>query len=359
MSQVEVEIFGGGIFGLAVAWSCIRLGASVRVIEKRRIGSGASGGPVGALAPHVPDNWNPKKQFQFESLFLADSWWTAVAEAAELDPGYARIGRLQPLPAGERSLALAMERHRSAAINWQNKAHWSVVDASGSWSTRPKYGKFVHDTLSARINPARALRCLELALSRHGCEILEGETESQGSRCRVRTTGFEGLLELSESAGRTVGGGEKGQALLLDYDAGDAPQIFGDGIHVVPHSDRTTAVGSTSEREFDDPTATDGKLNQLHAAAVRMVPELEDADVIARWAGVRPRATTRAPLLGPHPFRRGEFIANGGYKIGLGIAPLVGNVMAELVLEGRSRIPGEFLPETLFNGQNIPVRSIA
>ena len=359
MSQVDVEIFGGGIFGLAIAWSCIRLGASVRVIEKRRIGSGASGGPVGALAPHVPDNWNPKKQFQFEALLLADSWWAAVAEAAEMDPGYARIGRLQPLPAGERSLDLAMERRRSAAVNWQDKAHWNVVDAGRSWFSRPEHGKFVHDTLSARINPVRALRCIVLALSRHGCEILEGETESQGSRCRVWTTGFEGLLELSKNAGRTVGGGEKGQAMLLDFNAGDVPQIFGDGIHVVPHADGTTAVGSTSERDFDDPTATDGKLDQLHAAVVRMVPEMEGARVIARWAGIRPRAASRAPLLGHHPFRRGDFIANGGYKIGLGIAPLVGNVMAELVLEGRSRIPGEFLPEALFNRQNIPLRSIA
>ena len=35
----------------------------------------------------------------------------------------------------------------------------------------------------------------------------------------------------------------------------------------------------------------------------------------------------------------GHFIANGGFKIGFGVAPLVAQVMADLVLEGRDRIP--------------------
>ena len=48
---------------------------------------------------------------------------------------------------------------------------------------------------------------------------------------------------------------------------------------------------------------------------------------------------TPAPLLGPWPGRKGHFIANGGFKIGFGVAPLVAQVMADLVLEGRNRIP--------------------
>ena len=51
------------------------------------------------------------------------------------------------------------------------------------------------------------------------------------------------------------------------------------------------------------------------------------------------RAASRAPLLGPWPGRRRHFIANGGFKIGFGVAPLVAQVMADLVLDGRDRIP--------------------
>ncbi|HGG65463.1 MAG TPA: FAD-binding oxidoreductase, partial [Rhodobacteraceae bacterium] len=62
-----------------------------------------------------------------------------------------------------------------------------------------------------------------------------------------------------------------------------------------------------------------------------------------RWAGVRPRGRKMTPILGAYPGRDGHFIANGGFKIGFGIAPKVGEVMADLVLDGDARgIPEGF-----------------
>jgi glycine oxidase len=52
-------------------------------------------------------------------------------------------------------------------------------------------------------------------------------------------------------------------------------------------------------------------------------------------------------VLGPWPGRPGHFVANGGFKIGFGMAPKVAEVMADLVLEGRDTIPPDFLLETL------------
>ena len=75
--------------------------------------------------------------------------------------------------------------------------------------------------------------------------------------------------------------------------------------------------------------------------------EVSPAEVVERWAGVRPRATTRAPLLGAWPGRPGHFIANGGFKIGFGMAPKVAEVMADLVLEGRDGVPEGFRVEGL------------
>jgi len=75
------------------------------------------------------------------------------------------------------------------------------------------------------------------------------------------------------------------------------------------------------------------------------VPMLAGAAVVERWAGVRPRAASRAPMLGAWPGRAGEFVANGGFKIGFGMAPKVAEVMADLVLEGRDAIPDGFRVE--------------
>ena len=60
---------------------------------------------------------------------------------------------------------------------------------------------------------------------------------------------------------------------------------------------------------------------------------------------IQPRARSRAPMLGAWPDRPGHFIANGGFKIGFGMAPKVAEVMADLVLEGRDTIPQGFRVE--------------
>jgi glycine/D-amino acid oxidase-like deaminating enzyme len=346
MAIADVTVLGGGIFGLSVAWACARRGARVRLVEKRRIGAGASGGVVGALAPHTPDGWNAKKRFQFGSLVGAADYWRAVAEAGGVDAGYARAGRLQPL-ADARAVALARAREAEAARNWQGRAAWRVIPAAGAgdWAPASPSGFLVHDTLSARLSPAGACRALAAALVAAGATIETGDAPPADGGAVVLATGHEGLAALGAELGRPVGGGVKGQALLLGLDRRDAPQLFAGGLHVVPHADGTVAVGSTSEREWQGADTTDAALQEVHARAVAACPALAGAPVLARWAGVRPRARTRAPMLGPHPARPGVFVANGGFKIGFGIAPAVGELMADLVLEGRDRIPGDFRVE--------------
>ena len=339
MGNPDVEICGAGVFGLTVAYACAHRDAHVRVVERHLIGAGASGGPVGSLSPHSPDNWNPKKQFQFESLDMAEEWWSGLAEVSGIDPGYRRTGRLQPVPS-ERALGLARRRGEHAARNWKGVADWRLERAdSGPWTPATRTGWVVRDTLSARVNPRKAMECLAVALRTLGCEFIQGACPEPEGDAVVLATGYEGLIELSRELGCAFGSGEKGQALALEFDADGMPQIYGDNLHIVPHADGTVAVGSTSERHFDDPTSTDGKLDELHARAVRLLPALSGAPVKWRWAGVRPRSSTRAPVLGPHPTRAGVYIANGGFKTGFGVAPLVGEVMADLVLEGRNRIP--------------------
>ena len=340
MAIPDVEIRGAGVFGLAVAFACAKRGAVVRVVEKRRIGAGASGGPVGSLSPHAPDNWNLKKQFQFESLAMAKDWWGELQLISGVNPGFLRKGRIQPVVT-ERGLKLSRQRAEHAKVNWKQLADWRVVrvEELDGWRLSTPIGWAVHDTLSARINPTEALRSMAAALSSFGCEVIQGEDPAPAGGAVVWATGYEGLIELSEEFGLEIGSGEKGQAILLEFAASDKPQAYADGVHVVPHADGTTAIGSTSEREFESVSDTDERLDQLHAKAVRMLPELEGAPVLKRWAGIRPRSRSRAPLLGKHPRKKRSFVANGGFKTGFGVAPLVGEVIADLVLEGIDRIP--------------------
>ncbi len=171
-----------------------------------------------------------------------------------------------------------------------------------------------------------------------------GKIAAEGARAGkvIHATGIAGLQALKADLGWTAVVGVKGQGAVLDFAAPDMPQIYADAIHIIPHRDGTTGVGSTSEREFTDPTATDALLDDVVERAMAAVPALRGAKVIERWAGLRPRTQSRRPLLGAHPLHDGEFIANGGFKIGFGVAPKVGQVMADLVLDGENSIPEAF-----------------
>jgi glycine oxidase len=337
-----ITIRGAGIFGLSVAWACVQRGARVQIIDPHGAGAGSSGGIVGALAPHVPENWNPKKAFQLESLLMAEQFWSEVARAGGTDPGYARTGRLQPI-ADSAARALAQRRTDSARDLWHDHAIWEVIPAPDSqWQPHSPEGHLIRDTLSAHLHPRRACDALVAALHSSGVDVMK---EAPDKGIVLWATGVVGLEALNNGHTRSTGGGVKGQAALLAYDARGLPQLFAGGVHIIPHLDGTVAIGSTSEPQYTEPAETDAQLDDVIAAARAAVPVLADAPVIARWAGVRPRARSRAPMLGAWPDRPDHYIANGGFKIGFGMAPKVAQVMADLMIDGIDTIPEGFRVE--------------
>lgn len=342
--MTDLTIRGAGIFGLSVAWICAQRGAKVQVIDPFGAGAGSSGGLVGALAPHVPENWNAKKAFQFQSLIRAEAFWSEVEDIAGQPSGYGRTGRLQPIADGA-ALTRAHARAEGADTLWEGLARWSVIPAeeAGAWAPPSPSGYLIHDTLTARAHPRRAVEALLAALATKGVTV---HADAPDAGRVLWAAGAAGLRDLSATMGKTVGVGVKGQSALLDYDAGpDAPQIFAEALHIIPHADGTAAIGSTTERDYDDPASTDAQLDDIIARARRIMPCLADAPVIDRWAGERPRARSRAPMLGAWPGRDGHFIANGGFKIGFGMAPHVAEIMADLLLDDMDRIPDDFRVE--------------
>ena len=339
----HLTVVGAGIFGLCCGWELARRGARVTVIESDRIGAGPSGGTVGALAPHAPGAWNPKKQIQLDALIAAQGWWDTVRKAGGTDPGYQRSGRLQPVAPGAEDQARA--RVTAAAQDWPAPFRMTLTDApAGGLVPDSASSLWLADNLTARISPRAACAALAAAIRANGGEIIESaghqhpEDLPQGA---IWATGAQGLADLGRDLGHKAGDGVKGQSALLAHAAPDAPQVFADGLHVVPHADGTTAIGSTSEPGRDD-TATDDQLDTLIARARALCPQLAGARVLERWAGIRPRAVSRAPLVGPWPGRPGHFIANGGFKIGFAMAPAVAIMLADLVLDDSDRIPPGF-----------------
>lgn len=328
--MASVSVMGGGIFGLSCAFALARRGARVRVFEAARVGAGASGGHVGALAPHAPDGWNAKKQFQLESLLMAGDFWAEVARLGGRDPLFARTGRVQPVTDPE-ALAARIDASRA---RWPEGMAMQLTEAPDGLVPDSPSGVWLVDGLTARIAPRAALPALMAALGVLGVEVVEGR-EHAPEGLTLWATGAAGLEDLG------IGRGIRGQSALLAHDARDMPQVFADGLHIVPHGDGTVAVGSTTENDVPH-GPPDALALGLVEKARAICPALAGAEVIDTWAGMRPRARTRAPVLGAWPGYPGHFVANGGFKIGFGMAPKVAEVMADLILEGRDAIPEGF-----------------
>ncbi|MDE1992290.1 MAG: FAD-binding oxidoreductase [Rhizobiaceae bacterium] len=348
-SSTELLIVGGGIMGLWAAVHAERLGVDTMLVDAGRFGRGASGGVLGALMPHMPDRWGGKKQFQLEALVVLEDEIAALEEATGLPAGYRRSTRLIPLPKPHlRKIALG--HSEDAERHWhhgERHFHWHVLDAPpvDSWID-PDAGMsgFVHDTLAARVAPRALVDVLTAFLrkARHVRLAEEVEIEriepdsgrarsSRGdirfSRCILSAghRSFPMLDGLTQDLASPLGQPVKGQAALLkaDIDAG-LPVIFRDGLYIVPHEGGQVAVGSTSENSFDDPFSTDHQLETLLVAARTLVPALADAEVVERWAGLRPKAIDRDPMVGPHPDHPSLIALTGGFKVSFGLAHRLG-----------------------------------
>lgn len=365
--SADVLVIGGGVMGLWAAVMAAKGGADVLLVDAGRLGGGASNGLVGALMPHMPDKWNDKKQFQYDALTSLEKEVAALEVETGLCAGYRRSGRLVPLPKPHlREIAL---RHAADAEKVWRGYEWRVLERPPveNW-VRAEAGAhgFVFDTLAARAAPRRVTALLRgwLGLQPNvrvteniAVSVLDPAGEAKLADGRLVHFGhaviaaghvaFPLAASLSGPLARPLGQPVKGQSALLKADADPAmPVVFFNGLYVIPHEDGHVAIGSTSEDVFAEPFTCDGQLEALIARAGEIVPSLAGAPVVERWAGLRPKAIGRDPMVGLHPDHDRIILLAGGFKVSFGLAHLLAKA-AVASAEGRAvPLPESFLPQS-------------
>ncbi|MCS6066908.1 FAD-binding oxidoreductase [Klebsiella variicola subsp. variicola] len=97
------------------------------------------------------------------------------------------------------------------------------------------------------------------------------------------------------------------------------------------------------ERELDLPL-----LAQMLDRARHFVPALATLNIIRCWSGLRAASQDGNPLIGPHPTRRGLWLALGHEGLGVTTAPATAELLAAQILDERCPVaPDAWLPARL------------
>lgn len=322
-------VAGGGAFGLWTALACLRRGLRVAVADAGRVGGGgASATPTGALAPHLPGRPDILKDLQARALAMLPDAIAALEAETGLSTGHGRPGRLVPLPDAA-SHARAEERLPRQRAAWgEGCAILGPETWPEGWLAAPA-AQF--DPATGRLDGARLLAALRAACEARGAVMLDGRSlraTTPGPRGFALSDGSWRAARLALATGSAAfagaalpGGPEQGQAARLACRApAGAPVIMHRGLWIIPHLDGTVGIGATAEVGRAD-LGVDAQLEELLARAPALCPLLAGAPVLSRWAGLRPRATSKDPVVGPLPGEPRVIAATGGQRLGLALAP--------------------------------------
>jgi glycine oxidase len=105
--------------------------------------------------------------------------------------------------------------------------------------------------------------------------------------------------------------------------------VYGEGGYIIPKANGTTMAGSTMERVGFDAETTDEGLERVRRIGVGICSAL--TDVTAFWAGLRPMTPDLLPVLGRDPEFANVIYACGHSRNGVLLAPITGEVVADLV----------------------------
>jgi len=364
----HVVVVGGGIIGAACADELTRRGASVTLLERDELASGASGRNQGLWVPPedpalhtiasrslaryleiadespLPFRIDPRPigtvfvAVDEEDLTAAKDTLAAIsaggfavteldqAALAEAEPAVARdLVAAWFIDAGHRldpaalTVALALlAASRGAVIRHHLSARALLTDRDRVTGVVTDEGKIAADEVVVAAGPwsPRLLEPLGIRLPVLGVRgwLVRVDPGSPLARHLVRTAEGNGAVAAARAG---------------DIARSGLPRSEGYGSIVHPYDDGTALIGSSRAAwltpEPEDPSAP----RQLLTNAIRIVPRLADAVMLSSWWGLRPMTPDERPVIGR--VRDGLVVATGhgseGVINGAGTAELVASIV--------------------------------
>lgn len=357
MEQADVIVVGGGAAGLGVAWRLAAAGRSVTLVDAGRAGRGALWAAAGMLAPDAELSFEEVDLYRLgrESLSRWPGFARDLEAASGQAVGYRDDGTL--VVADDRDSAVALRRRFRFQQEQGARVAWLPIDEALDLEPllSPRLPAAIWAPDDHQVDNRALAEALPLAVRHAGGALLEGAVvaavEPDASHPAVVLTDGTRLagrvVVLAAGAwSRELGGltptlpvrPVKGQAVALrpPSDLALTRVVRGPRAYLVPKADRIV-VGATTEEVGADTTVTAGGVYRVLEGAVRVVPGVEEMELVETWAGLRPASRDHAPLLGAAS-DPGVVVATGHYRHGVLLLPITADEVAALVearLDGR------------------------
>lgn len=351
--RADTIVVGGGVIGLSIAWRLAEAGQAVCVIERDRVGSGASLAATGMLAPaaeHEPGS-DLLLPLALDSLALWPGFRDALQAASGIGIDFREEG----------TLVLAIGRDEVDRLRFRYdlqlrsgvEAHWLSGAAVRARETllRPNVTAGIACPRDAQVDPHLVMAALVAACEARGVGIVEHRSVDALLREGGRITGIRSgdhearadtvILATGAWSGEGVLSAPlpvrplKGQSLALKTTRRTGTlshMVWTEQVHLAPKGDGGLIVGATVEDCGFRDGVTAGGVFALLEGARRVLPGVEEMEIEAVWSGYRPTSDDDAPII--DRLDDGLVVATGHHRNGYLLAPATADAIAALVTTG-------------------------
>jgi sarcosine oxidase subunit beta len=358
MREADVLILGGGGAGCSAALHLARRGARVILLERGLVGSQASGVNHGGVRQQG------RHPAELPLARRSRAIWGRMKDLVGTDAEFDPSGHLKLARSAEEEAELL----RWNAIAAEHGLRPRMIGRNAIRAEHPYFGEgVVAGSLmeeDGTANPRLLAPALARAARIAGAEVLEhhGVTaiEHDGARFRVTADGADFVApillncagfwggEIARRFGEPVPIEKLHPNMLvtepLPYFLRNSLGVVGGDLYLRQIPRGNVIFGGGRGEGQANATRTRPRAEPAFTAmdrAVALIPRLAGAMIIRSWTGTDGQMPDVLPVLGPSRRRPGLIHAFGFSGHGFMLGPAVGEVLSELVLDGRTDIPLE------------------
>ena len=331
-------VVGAGLIGLASALALAERGLRVVVVGEHRPGE-ASPAAAGMLAPSVERASGPAHEFGIAARDRYPDYVEYLRERTGIEVPLNRLGILQ-VALSEKGIK-GLQRSSLSTARWIDQTELRELEPALSHGLGAMY-----NADDGAVDNTVLLQAMETAIAsspiitRIDDSITDVATREKSCSARFRSGARSEASWVVLAAGAwtgAIGGARFARAvtpargqLVLYSSCPLRHVVYGPKGYVVPRGDGTIG-GTTMESTGFDASVTEAGISKVREAAEEICPPLSTGMAPRAWAGLRPITPDMLPLLGPDPDHPSLIYACGHSRNGVLMAPLTGDVVADLV----------------------------